>query len=300
VLDARLTPCPVGVPGDLFIGGVCLAGGYAGEAELTAYKFLPDPWGALPGDRLYRTGDRARYRPDGNLEFLGRSDSQVKVRGFRVELGEIETLLARHPGVRETAVLAREDHPGEKRLVAYMVAEESSAPSAAELREYLRARLPEYMVPTAWVFVPGLPVTSNGKLDRRALPLPDPSEAADLVPPRTPTEMALAALWTEVLNAGAVGAGDHFFELGGHSLLGTQLLSRIGEEFSVQMPLRELFTFPTLAEMAERIEDLLLAGSKGEDVDEILDLLDDLDEDAAVEGVDLARSVSGEFDGGAL
>jgi amino acid adenylation domain-containing protein/non-ribosomal peptide synthase protein (TIGR01720 family)/FkbM family methyltransferase len=299
VLDDRFTPCPVGVEGDLFIGGVCLAGGYAGAPELTAYKFLPDSWGALPGERLYRTGDRARYRPDGNLEFLGRRDSQVKLRGFRVELGEIEAALARHPGVRETAVLVREDHPGEKRLVAYLAAKEGSAPSSAELREYLSARLPEYMVPTAWVFIPGLPVTSNGKLDRRALPLPDYSAAADPVAPRTPTEMALAALWAEVLSVDAIGVGNHFFDLGGHSLLGTQLLSRISTEFSVKMPLRELFAFPTLAEMAARIEDLILAGSDEQDLNELLDLLDDLDEDAAAEKVDLARPLSGDLGGGA-
>ena len=297
VLDARLTPCPVGVPGDLFIGGGCLADGYAQEPELTASKFLPDPWGAIPGDRLYRTGDRARYRPDGNLEFLGRGDSQVKIRGFRIELGEIETVLARHPGVRETAVLAREDRPGEKRLVAYIAAEEDCAPSSAELRDYLRDRLPEYMVPVTWVFIPGLPVTSNGKLDRRALPLPGHSEAAmDHVAPRTPTEGSLAALWEEVLKVGAIGAGDHFFELGGHSLLATQLLSRIQAEFSVQMPLRELFVFPTLAEMAARIEDLVLAGSDGQDLDGLLDLLDDLDEDAATEMVHLAQSLDVDLD----
>jgi amino acid adenylation domain-containing protein/non-ribosomal peptide synthase protein (TIGR01720 family)/FkbM family methyltransferase len=300
VLDERLTPCPVGVPGDLYIGGVCLAGGYAREPELTAYKFLPDPWGAVPGGRLYRTGDRARYRPDGNLEFLGRGDSQVKIRGFRVELGEIETVLARHPGVRETAVLAREDRPGEKRLVAYIAAEENFAPSPVELREYLRGRLPEPMVPVAWVFLPGLPVTSNGKLDRRALPQPEPSETADSMALETPTEVALARLWEEVLNAGAVGAGDHFFELGGHSLLATQLLSRIQAEFSVQMPLRELFIFPTLAGMAARIEDLVLAGSDEQDVDKLLDLLESLDEDAAAERLHLARSLSGDLDGGTL
>jgi amino acid adenylation domain-containing protein len=285
VLDAGGLPHPIGIPGDLCIGGECLAAGYAADPGQTAEKFIPDPFSASPGGRLYRTGDRARFLADGNLEFLGRLDHQVKIRGFRIELGEIEAVLARHPAVREAAVLAREERPGDKRLVAYLAVCDGMAVEATELREHLRHRLPEYMVPAAWVFLPALPVTANGKLDRRSLPAPDRPEVREVEsqPPRTATEQSLAALWQEVLGAPLIGRGDNFFELGGHSLLATQLSSRIRGVFSVPMPLRELFVAPTLAAMAARIEELLLASSQGKDLSGLLDLLETLDEEAAAE-----------------
>ncbi len=257
VLDTRLAPCPVGIPGDLYIGGDCLADGYAREPELTAHKFIPDPWGAT-GARLYRTGDRARYRPDGNLEFLGRRDHQVKIRGFRIELGEIEAALSTLPGVREAVVAVRQDTPGDRRLVAYVAGDAT----AEELRGAVRERLPDYMVPAAFVTLAALPITPNGKVDRKALPAPEwqPAEAAYL-PPRTPVEDVLAGIWAKVLGLERVGAADHFFDLGGHSLLATRVIARVRSVFGVEVPLRDLFEAPTLASLAARIEATRQAGA---------------------------------------
>jgi amino acid adenylation domain-containing protein len=257
VLDAGFTPCPIGIAGDLYIGGDCLCLGYARQPDLTAQAFLPDPFGETPGARLYYTGDRARYGADGNLEFLGRLDQQVKVRGYRIELGEIEVVLARQPGVREAVVLVREDTPGDRHLVAYVVAAASAALSAAELREALRRLLPDYMIPAAFVFLPELPVTANGKLDRKALPAPEWTSTGELVPPRTPTESALAAIWAEVLGISLVGRESKFFELGGHSLKVTQLRSRVREAFGIELPLRAFFEEQTLATQAEKIDATL-------------------------------------------
>ncbi|HYG62622.1 MAG TPA: amino acid adenylation domain-containing protein, partial [Thermoanaerobaculia bacterium] len=259
VLDARLAPCPMGVPGDLYIGGDCLADGYAREPELTAGKFLPDPWSATRGGRLYRTGDRARYRPDGNLEFLGRLDHQVKIRGFRIELGEIEAALATLPGVREAVVVVREDAPGDRRLVAYVTGDAL----VDDLRPWLRERLPESMLPSAFVSLAALPLTPNGKVDRKALPAPDRQRAEEAyVPPHTPVEEIVAGIWAEVLGLERVGAADHFFELGGHSLLATQVVSRLRRAFGVELPLRDLFEAPTLDDLAARIEVAARAGSR--------------------------------------
>ncbi|HYG63434.1 MAG TPA: condensation domain-containing protein, partial [Thermoanaerobaculia bacterium] len=219
---------------------------------LTAGKFLPDPWSATPGARLYRTGDRARYRPDGNLEFLGRLDHQVKIRGFRIELGEIEAALATLPGVREAVVVVREDAPGDRRLVAYVTGD---AAAADDLRSSLQERLPEPMVPAAFVSLAALPLTPNGKVDRKALPAPEWQRAEEShLAPRTPAEEILAGIWAEVLGLDRVGATDHFFELGGHSLLATQVMSRVGEAFGVELPLRELFEAPVLADLAAQVE----------------------------------------------
>src|SRR5918992_3507675 len=205
LLDHHLRPVPVGVPGELHLGGIGLARGYLQRPELTAEKFLPHPFSERPGERLYRTGDLARYLPDGNLEFLGRLDHQVKVRGFRIELGEIEACLGGHPGVREAVVVVREDHPGEKRLVAYVVgAEEPEA-----LRGYLRAKLPEYMVPTAFMQLAALPLTPNGKVDRKALPAPERVGAEGYEAPRTPTEECLAGIWGGGLRGGRGGGHDN-------------------------------------------------------------------------------------------
>jgi pristinamycin I synthase-3/4 len=256
VLDVAFAPCPVGVPGDLYIGGDCLCAGYR-RPELTAEAFLPDPVSGAPGARLYRTGDRARYGADGNLEFLGRLDQQVKVRGYRIELGEIEVALARHPGVREAVVLAREDEPGDRRLVAYVVPAAEPAPSPAELRGALQRSLPEYMVPAAFVALKELPVTPNGKLDRRALPAPERvhTEAGSYAAPANPVEELLAGLFAEVLGLDRVGVRDSFFELGGHSLLATQVTSRVKDVFGVQLPLRQLFEAPTVAGLAAAVAE---------------------------------------------
>ena len=208
---------------------------------------------------MYKTGDLARYRPDGNIEFLGRADHQVKIRGFRIELGEIEAALGQHPAVREAAVLAREDTPGEKRLVAYVAAESTTD----ELRRFLKDKLPEYMVPAVFVLLDALPLLSNGKIDRRALPAPDrtrPELDKAFQTPRTPTEGHLAEIWAQLLGIERVGIHDNFFDLGGHSLLATQLVSRVRETFQVEISLRRLFEAPTVAGLAESIEAARLAG----------------------------------------
>jgi amino acid adenylation domain-containing protein len=257
ILDEALRPLPLGVPGNLYIGGVSLARGYLDRPELTAEKFVPNPFSEEPGARLYKTGDLARYLPDGNIEFLGRADHQVKIRGFRIELGEIEAALDQHPAVREAVALAREDTLGEKRLVAYVVVEQESRPAANDLRSFLKEKLPEHMVPALFVLLDTLPLTPNGKVDRRALPAPDrtrPELDKTFVAPRTPTEELLSEIWAQVLDIERVGIHDNFFDLGGHSLLATQVVSRIREAFQVELPLRRLFEVPTVAGLAESIE----------------------------------------------
>ncbi|HEV2436447.1 MAG TPA: amino acid adenylation domain-containing protein [Verrucomicrobiae bacterium] len=263
ILNSFLHPVPIGVPGELYIGGAGVARGYLNRPELTAGKFIPDPFSATPGARMYQTGDLARYRPDGNIEFLGRADHQVKLRGFRIELGEIEAALGQHPAVRQTVVLAREDTPGEKRLVAYVVAAREPLLTTTDLRHFLKAKLPEYMVPAVFVLLEALPLMPNGKIDRRALPSPDrtrPELDKVFVAPRTPTEELMAEIWAELLDLERVGIHDNFFELGGHSLLATQVVSRIRETFQLEIPLRRLFEVPTVAGLAESIEAARLAG----------------------------------------
>ncbi|MDT5268373.1 MAG: hypothetical protein QOH49_559 [Acidobacteriota bacterium] len=264
VLDDLLQPVPAGVKGQLYVGGRGVARGYLNRPDLTAAAFVPDSFSAEPGARLYQTGDVARWLADGQLEFLGRADEQVKVRGFRVEPGEVETALRACEGVRDVAVAAREDVPGERRLVAYVVAGEGPRPTTVELREQLRARLPEYMVPGAFVFLDELPLTLAGKVNRRALPAPEAGAnmpAASHVAPRTPTEELLARLWCEVLRLESVSAADNFFDLGGHSLLATQLISRVRESFSVELPLRSVFESPTVAGLARHVEAALRVGA---------------------------------------
>ncbi|HEX9939154.1 MAG TPA: amino acid adenylation domain-containing protein, partial [Longimicrobium sp.] len=257
VCDALGSPQPAGVPGELLIGGAGVARGYLGRAGLTAERFVPDPFGAEPGARLYRTGDRARWRMDGTLEFLGRTDFQVKIRGFRIEPGEIEAVLSAHAEVREARVLVWEDALGEQRLVAYVV----GGADADELREHLRRSLPDYMVPAAFVALDALPLTPNGKLDRKALPAPDLASAGGrYVAPRTPTEEVLAGIWAEVLRLERVGVEESFFELGGHSLLAIRVVSRVRDVFAVELPLRALFEGPTVAELAGRVEEMRRAG----------------------------------------
>ncbi|RKG86299.1 hypothetical protein D7V97_43360, partial [Corallococcus sp. CA053C] len=225
----------------------------AGRAGLTAERFVPDAFSAEAGARLYRTGDVVRWRQDGTLEFVGRIDAQVKVRGFRIELGEVETVLRAGPAVKDAVVLAREDHPGDKRLVAYVVTE--GALDVAALRAHLKQHLPEYMVPAAFVPLEALPLTSNGKVDRKALPVPEASSRTHAYEaPVTPLEEKLAGLWSEVLRVPTVGRTDNFFELGGHSLLATQLVARVRAALDVELPLRALFEAPTVAALAERLQ----------------------------------------------
>ncbi len=265
VLDPHGQPMPVGVPGELYIGGAGVARGYHNRPDLTAEKFLPDPFSGLSGSRsrVYRTGDLARYLPDGNVQFLGRADNQVKIRGYRIEPGEIEAALDRHDALAACAVTAPTDPKGQHRLVAYYVVRRSAGwgaeakITASDLRRFLQDRVPDYMVPSFFVELERLPLTPNGKVDRRVLPPPDWSQRAAeevYVAPRTPTEMQMAAVWSAVLGVEQVGAFDNFFELGGHSLLATQLASRIRTEFKVELPLRNIFEAPTIAGLAEQID----------------------------------------------
>jgi acyl carrier protein len=258
ILDSDLEPVPIGISGELYIGGDSLARGYLNRPELTAEKFIPNPFEKSTSARLYKTGDLSRYLPDGNIEFFGRIDHQVKIRGFRIELGEIESVLAQAPHVRETVVIAREDVPGDKRLVAYIIPHQQT-PTTDELRRFLQDKLPEYMVPSAFVFLEALPLTPNGKVDRRSLPVPDqsrPSQSVKFVAPRTATEEILAEIWSQVLKLERVGIHDNFFELGGHSLLATQVISRLHKNLAVELPLRSLFEAPTVAELGDRIETI--------------------------------------------
>jgi amino acid adenylation domain-containing protein len=255
VLDPRGEPVPVGVEGELFIGGVQVARGYLNRPELTAERFLRDPFSETPGARMYKTGDLGRWLPDGNIEYLGRNDFQVKIRGFRIELGEIEAKLHACTGVREAVVLAREDVKGDKRLVAYVVAAENVTLQTAELRAALLPQLPEYMVPSAFVQLEALPLSSNGKLDRKALPAP---EATALIrreyeAPQDAIELALATIWQDVLRLERISRHDNFFELGGHSLLAMQVISRLRSALRVELPLRDLFTKPSLSALAEAV-----------------------------------------------
>ncbi|HYH81847.1 MAG TPA: amino acid adenylation domain-containing protein, partial [Longimicrobium sp.] len=253
VLGAALRPVPIGVPGELYAGGDGVARGYLGRPALTAERFVPDPFSAQPGARLYRTGDRVRWKETTSavLEFLGRTDRQVKVRGFRIELGEVEARLREHPDVRQAVVLAREDVPGVKRLVAYVVGDAA----ADALRAHLDARLPVYTVPTAYVLLEALPLTSNGKLDRKALPAPDAAAYARSghEPPLTMTERVLAEIWTELLGVERVDRRDHFFDLGGHSLLAVRLVSRVRAALNPAATVDEVFAHPTLYELAARL-----------------------------------------------
>ncbi|HEX7238741.1 MAG TPA: amino acid adenylation domain-containing protein, partial [Longimicrobiaceae bacterium] len=262
VLDAVGQPVSARVPGELFIGGEGLARGYLDRPALTAERFLPDPFGGEAGARLYRTGDRVQWNGRGEVEFLGRVDQQVKIRGFRIEPGEIEAALVEHGSVGAAAVTVREDAPGRRRLVAYVVAAPEADPSPAELRAHLRERLPEYMVPGAFVALERLPLNASGKLDRRALPAPEREAAAEGgKAPRTATEEVLSGIWTEVLGVEGAGMEESFFDLGGHSLLATQVVSRARQALGVEVPLRTLFEAPTIAGLAERVEALRRAGA---------------------------------------
>ncbi|MEA5617974.1 amino acid adenylation domain-containing protein [Cronbergia sp. UHCC 0137] len=258
ILDRYLQPVPIGVTGELYLGGAGLARGYLNRPDLTLERFIPHPF--VENERLYKTGDLARYLPDGNIEFLGRIDHQVKIRGFRIELGEIETLLSQRPQVQQVVVIVREDDPGNKYLTAYVVNENSTLTSS-ELRQFLKQQLPEYMIPSAFVMLKALPLTPNGKVNRRALPKPETTNLeleAAYVAPRTWLEKQLGEIWCTVLNQKQVGIYDNFFELGGHSLLLTSVISRIQESLSIAIPLRSLLVAPTIAELSQVITDIQL------------------------------------------
>jgi amino acid adenylation domain-containing protein len=263
ILDHHLHPTPIGVSGELHIGGAGLARGYLNRPELTAEKFIINPFSDQIGSRLYKTGDLVRYRPDGNIEYLGRIDHQVKMRGFRIELGEIESVLVQHWAVREIVVISREYPLGNQNLVAYVVPNQTpvSTSSDEQLRHYLKKKLPDYMVPAFFVMLEAMPMTPNGKVDRCALPAPETSQFINqetpVVSPRLPTEKVLAAIWSELLGRKQVGIHDKFFEIGGTSLLATQLIFQVRDTFSIQLPVSQLFESPTIAGIAKVIDDLI-------------------------------------------
>ncbi len=281
VLDRHLQPAPVGVAGELYIGGAGVARGYLNRADLTAERFIADPFSSEPGARLYKTGDQGRWLANGCVEFLGRNDFQVKIRGFRIELGEIEARLLDCDGVREAVVLARQDAPGEKKLVAYLLAEDGATLSAAALRSALSASLAEFMIPSAFVTLDAYPLTPNGKLDRRALPAPDGAALAARAyeAPQDDNETAIAAIWQELLGAQRVGRHDHFFELGGHSLMAVQLAARIEQHCHVAIALKDLFDFPVLADLAARVTALQYAEFMDDDLQAMQDELGAMSED---------------------
>lgn len=260
LLDRNLQPVPIGVYGELYIGGDGLARGYLNRAELTAEKFVPNPFGEQSGARMYRTGDLARYLPDGTIEFLGRIDHQVKIRGFRIELGEIEATLGRHGAIDDVVVVAREedDDRTEKNLVAYLVSKAETAPTASELRRFIQETLPEYMIPTAFVFVHAFPLTPNGKVDRKGLPAPDgarPELESAFVAPQNEVERAIADVWQEVLGVEKVGIDDNFFDLGGHSLLLVQVQSKLQNKFNRDLSIVELFKYPSINALAKYLSE---------------------------------------------
>lgn len=272
ILDAQMQLVPIGFPGEICVSGYGVAEGYWQNEEMTKANFVPNPFSTsakpLPGierDLIYKTGDLGRWLPDGNIEFLGRIDRQVKIRGFRIELGEIETLISQHSAVKETVVIVREDNSNDKRLVAYVVLspefhqdDQATNELIQQLRNLLKERLPEYMVPSAILSLEALPLTPSGKIDRRALPVPNfQNEEVSFVAPRTPAEEIVADIWMQILKRSHLGIHDNFFDLGGHSLLATQVISRLREAFKVELPLRSLFEAPTVAQLVERIEKML-------------------------------------------
>jgi acyl carrier protein len=245
--------------GEIYIRTPYLTLGYENDETLTSARFLPHAFRTEARDRMYRTGDLGRYRPDGTVEFVRRDDDQVKIRGYRVELGEVESALAQHPLIRKAVVVRRDDGPAGPSLVGYLQTDQDDAVPPEALRSFLRERLPEYMVPSAWVTLDAFPLTPNGKIDRTALPRPDATRESlevEFVAPRTPTEVAVAAIWQEVLQLDRVGVHDNFFDLGGHSLLATQVVARVKQSLRIDLGLRHLFEVPTLEELAGTVEIL--------------------------------------------
>jgi len=254
ILDDKLNMVLVGVKGELYIGGMGIARGYLNRPELTAEKFIRNPFSDEPGARLYKTGDLARYLPDGNIDYLGRIDNQVKIRGFRIELGEIETVLKQHSAILDVVVIVREDVPGDKRLVAYFVNKQQPVPSTVELRHFLANKLPDYMVPSAFVALETLPLTPNGKLDRKALPQPQALQReSEAVAPQTELEQTIVTIWQQVLRIDNVGTQDTFFELGGDSLLVVQVQNQLAKVLNRPVPVSILFQYPTIQALARHL-----------------------------------------------
>jgi acyl carrier protein len=271
ILDPSLRQCPVGVPGEIHIGGVGVARGYFQSPDLTANKYIPDPFSN--GGRLYRTGDLGRFLPAGDIELHGRVDRQVKMRGIRIEPAEVEAILKDHENVREAVVIVREDTPGNQRLVAYVVLRQPDN----NLRAFVKARMPDYMVPATFVVLEKLPLTPNGKVDHAALPIPNEFDSSkEFVAPRTTMEETLAQIWKEILEVTRVGIHDNFFELGGHSLLATQVVSRVRKTLKVDLPLRAIFDSPTIAELATTVESMSQEPDDAEKLAELLKQMDQL------------------------
>jgi amino acid adenylation domain-containing protein len=276
ILDDQLRQVPIGTPGELYIGGSGLSVGYLKRPDLTQERFIPHPLSEKQGDRLYKTGDIARFLPDGQIAFMGRADFQIKIRGYRIEPDEIMTVLQKHHGIQSSIVAALEDTPGDKRLVAYIVPKPGELLTFLSLRELLSEYLPDYMIPTTFVVLETLPITHNGKVDRTALPIPDAGNTLrdeETEAPRTQTEERVAQIVTTLLNLDTVGIDDNFFMLGGHSLLGTQIITQVSETFRVDMPLRSLFEAPTVRMLAEVIERCVLAKLVSMSDEEVLQLL---------------------------
>jgi acyl carrier protein len=279
LLDRHGHEVPVGVAGEIFVAGAGVARGYLNRAELTAQRFVADPYSEMANARMYRSGDLARWREDGSLEYLGRNDHQVKIRGFRIELGEIENALLRYPRVKDALVVVREDSPGEKRLVAYVVSRAAEGLSLEEIRAVLRESLPEYMVPSAFVTLESFPLTPSGKLDRRALPPPqfEAYTSRDYEEPQGDMEEQLAQIWQKLLGIARVGRDDNFFELGGHSLLATQVAVRLESALSIAVPVRILFSFPTLRMLAAQVDQMRRArlnaevAARSEEIEDLLE-----------------------------
>jgi amino acid adenylation domain-containing protein len=296
VLDSNLRPVPIGVPGELYIGGAGVARGYLHRPELTAEKFITNPFADARAPRLYKTGDVVRYRADGNIEFLSRIDNQVKIRGFRVEAGEIEQALRSHARVSDVLVLVQEDRAGEKRLVAYVVAAPAGQPTTTELREFLSTKLPAYMLPSAFVMIESFPLLPNGKIDRKLLPLLEqerPALAADFAPPRSPLEESVAKVWREVLKKDQVGIHDNFFELGGHSLLGAKLISNLRRNLHCELSLIDVFQSPTIERLTEVIYQRQTESAAEEELSVLLAELQNLSDDEAQQRLEQLISSGG-------
>lgn len=295
LLDSKLRPVAVGVAGELYIGGDGLARGYLAQPDMTAERFIPHPWSQTGGERLYRTGDIARYRDDGEIEYLGRADHQIKVRGYRIELGEIEAVLRQHPQVSEVVVLAREDVLGDKRIVAYLVSPEVEDLSMIDIRRFLREKLPEYMVPASLVSLRSMPLTPNGKVDRDALPAPGLGRVGmeeAYVAPRTVLEEAVARIWAQTIGIERLGVHDNFFELGGHSLLATQVISRVRDEFEVELPVRMMFEGMTVEEMAAGIVSREAEPGQSEKIARTMKAVEEMSEGEFVQMLELKRELN--------
>jgi amino acid adenylation domain-containing protein len=283
LLDDEMAAVPVGARGELHIGGISLSRGYLDRPDMTAERFVPDPFADKPGSRLYRTGDVASYLPDGNILFLGRRDEQAKIRGYRIETGEVESTLRQHPAVRDAVVTVGDARSGEKRLVAYLVLQPEQSVTINDMRDHLQVHLPDYMIPSAFVVIDKLPLTASGKINRRLLPSPDDGELAlgeTYVPPRTPLERDMATIWEQVLKAKRVGVYDNFFALGGHSLLATQVISRLNELLQIEIPLRTLFEQPTVAGLALAVLQREASAPKQQTVQFLSELTKMSDEEA--------------------